>query len=207
MENQTNKKKVLGPAFLEAALVVLGVVLAFAANEWRETKSQVEKAESAFSSIREELQVNRDLVQTSLSYHKHLYDTLIVMIGENAARIQKGQKEQLPDVMVFQKGFVSPAHVMSTAWEAAKATDVLNHVEYSDLLLISRMYTEQDRYMQQTKLVGQVIYELLLIEGTHGVLAKYKNLLAVVSTFHYRETQLLKSYEETLQSLGNREAE
>jgi hypothetical protein len=57
------------PILLEAAFVVLGVVLALGANEWRKSYVDRRNAEAALASIREELQANRTVVGESFDYH------------------------------------------------------------------------------------------------------------------------------------------
>jgi type II secretory pathway pseudopilin PulG len=56
-------------AIFQAALVVFGVVLAFAANEWREAAADRRRAGEALTSIREELAANRDAAAASAAYH------------------------------------------------------------------------------------------------------------------------------------------
>lgn len=53
----------------------------------------------------------------------------------------------------------------------------------------------------QAHAVGALIYEQIFREGLASVAAAGKNLGAIISTFLYRETQLLTEYDELLATL------
>lgn len=73
----TNKTKdSIRSAFLEAMFVVLGVVLALAANEWRQGRADHRQSEQALASITEELKANREAIAASMEYHHGLMEML-----------------------------------------------------------------------------------------------------------------------------------
>jgi hypothetical protein len=175
-------------AALEAGLGVLGVVLAFVANEWREHRAAVQRAEHAISSIVEELRVNREAVASSLEYHSGLLAAI------EGAR----QSGVAPGIRTFSRGFISPARVYRTAWDSASATGALELVDYPTLLRLSRAYAQQGRYEAQSDSIGPLLYAEIYRGGTASVLANYLNLSALIRAFEYRERELLEVCDQTL---------
>lgn len=185
------------PLLLEAFFVVLGVVLAFAINEWREHRNQLEHARVALESIQHELVSNRQAVHASATYHLFLSDTLRSLTQSSAQRDQTLQRAN----RLFGKGYVSSATLLSTAWNAANATDAITHMPYADVLRLSSIYQEQRQYESQAEQAGHLIYTKLFNEGHAGMLRQYDGLAILISTFWYTECRLLQRYDEVLATL------
>ncbi len=99
---------------LEVFFIVLGVVLALAANDWREHRSNLRHASTALESIRDELDANRQAVDNALAYHAHLYDTLRTYVQPASQRDGATPAPQ-PNMGLFRKGYTNPATTFSTA--------------------------------------------------------------------------------------------
>jgi hypothetical protein len=192
------------PILLEAFFVVLGVVLALAANEWRQAIVDRRSATTALESIREELDANRQSVLLSLKYHLQLSDTLIVILRQAAAR---GDSASPPGIRVFSQGFVHPAQLLSTAWETAAATDAVRHMSHDDVLVLARVYDQQRRYATQSEQIGALIYGEIFARGTSGVIRNYANLSSIIGAFWYRECELLLGYDQALTELRGSSSE
>jgi hypothetical protein len=188
---------------LEATFVVLGVVLAFSANELREHRNRQRHVNAVLASIREEMGVNRKAVETSLTYHQHLIDTLKTY--QNSRRKNGiSSADTKPDIGVFSRGFISPASLLATAWDAAKATDALGDMKYEDVLVISRLYAEQERYEGQSQRTSQIIYSEIYHKGTQGLVQNHAHLAEIIYTFIWRERGLLRSYDRAAKNLKRR---
>ena len=183
------------PVLLEAFFVVMGVVLALAANEWRQSLADDRRARTALGTIREEVAQNRRAVLEAVTYHLALSDSL--------RAFRPAAPGDAPSGALFSRGFVAPATVLSTAWQTATATDAISHMPYDTVLRVSRLYESQHSYTVQAEQVGSVIYGALFHDGYDAMRHRYPNLLSLVSTFWYRECQLLARYDETLALLGN----
>lgn len=184
---ESTRQAIRGAAF-EAAFVVLGVVLALAANEWREQRASATRAEHALTSILEELETNRASVAESLEYHSGLLEA----IQETAATSAQ------PDIRTFSRGFVSAANVHRTAWESASATGAFEELDFEHLLDLSRVYAQQERYAHQADSISPLIYEELYRGGTSRILENYRNLASLIGSLAYRERELLELYDRTL---------
>lgn len=178
----------LRKAFFEAFFVVFGVVLALGANEWRQNAAADRQAAEAMENIRAELAANRELVQASLDYH----NGQVALLGE---RMHSGEPVKANE---FNKGFVFPAPIANTAWEVAKETGALANMDYGEVLALSDVYVSQDRYRDQARTIGGLIYEIMLHGGHEEVLENKKSLLSVIYTFVYREMGLLEEYDKVL---------
>ena len=178
----------LRAAAFEATFVVLGVVLALAASEWREDRERAERARHILASILTEIKTNRVSVASSHEYHSGL------LVAIKAA----GQTSAPPDLRTFSRGFVSPANVYRTAWDSASATGAFEDIDYSTILKLSRVYAQQDRYERQAQSISPLLYGEIYREGTLAVLANYRNLASLIHTFVYREEELLETYGQTL---------
>lgn len=193
---KTTTREALRSALFEATFVVLGVVLALAANEWRQSAARAERAERALAGIVDELRTNREAVESALGYHQGL----TVTIRELAAG------SGTPDASTFSRGFVAPAPVYATAWQSAAATGVLEDLDFGVVLDLSRLYAHQERYEVQARGVSSIIYGELYRGGTRAVVANYRNLASLIRSFAYRERELLDLYDRTLAELGAKPA-
>lgn len=185
-------RQALLAALLEAGFVVLGVVLAFAVNEWRQAREDRDRAEAALASVVEELRSNRQAVAEAREYHVGLLNRLQALRGEG----------EEPTIADFPKGFIAPATPFRTAWESAADTGALADLPYDTVLRLSRLYAEQDRYAHQAQTAGEVIYAELLDIGGFGILQKHAQLPFFIATFSFREGELLASYDAALEWLA-----
>jgi hypothetical protein len=186
------------PILLESFFVVLGVVLALATNEWRQGQVERRRAVTALESIREELAANRQAVLGSVNYHGRLMDTLSKF---RQASPPGDRAAAAPDIRLFSQGFVHPAAVLTTAWETAVATDAVRHMAHDDVLALARMYEQQRSYAAQSEQIGRLIYSEIFNRGTGGVTRNYVNLSSIISTFWFRECDLLAGYDQVLAKL------
>lgn len=178
-------KQMLKAALFEASFVVLGVILALSANEWRNDLAEQKSTQRALTSIYAELAENKILVEQSNAYHS------------KTSRILYSSGEK-PDIKLFDKGFVLPARVSSNAWHTASETGALKTANFDTVLQLSKLYAAQMRYENQTQTIGNIIYTRLFEGGSDAILDNYKNLATVISTMQFRENQLLNLYNDVL---------
>ena len=178
----------LAPILLEAGFVVLGVFLALAANEWRSDVNARERASLARSSVLEEIRTNRAAVDEMQRYHAHLIDTLRTFPREGPA----------PSPRVFNRGFANAATTLSTAWEAANATDAVSHMDFEDVLAFSALYAQQRRYEHVTQEIGSVLFAEIFARGSFGVTESFRNLADINGSLLYLEYGLVAAYDSVL---------
>ena len=187
--------------FLEAFFVVLGVVLALGANSLREQRSNERRAETALTSIVDEMRSNQHLVEASIDYHSYLMDTLYkftARFGDDKSRFPSGR--------IFHKGFVNPARIVSRAWDAVETTGVIEFIPFETVLQVSQVYENQRQYELQGSAIGSELYARIYDDGLEGLSRNYKNILTIIGTFVYRECELVRAYGDALLELVPGEA-
>lgn len=140
----------------EAALIVLGVLLGLLANQWRTERAHDETARSALRAIRAELQGNHEQVERLLPYHQQIRDSLYVFSvrvteGENVVVTPSDMQRALP------KGFSVPL-LQTTAWELAKQTGAVNHMDFEIATDLARLYGQQAFFQDKLDHIGQNWY-------------------------------------------------
>jgi len=181
----------LRQAFFEAFFVLLGVGSALMATAWWQGRQQAEQISVTLAAIEAELRTNIESAEASRAYHQ-----------EKLTMLRSWSKDEAPEPHDFPQGFIRSAQVLRAAWEAARESGTLTNLDYQLLLTLSKTYAAQERYEDQARMAGELIYAALLDRGMPGLLAGYRNLAAIIGTFAYREAQLIERYEETLTVLA-----
>jgi hypothetical protein len=193
----TNWRRLLGPAVLEAVLLALGVALALAAEEWREGRANRQRAAGAVDAIAEEIATNRPAVMSAAAYHGGLLDSM---------RARAQTSAPAPGPAFFRRGFVAPAPLSSAAWQTASETGALEHLPHALVLRLSRTYAPQARYERQAEAVAGLVYSELYKSGVEGIASNHRNLGNLIGAFFYRERSLVTQYDSALTALAARKA-
>jgi hypothetical protein len=192
-QGEAGWRKLIGSALFEAAFVVLGVVLALAANEWRQARVHRAEGENARTAIANELRANRHLLDSARIYHRRVIGTIF-----------SSPPDTKFDAQTFRGGFIQPAQVSTTAWEVASETGALSHIPYPEVLAISQVVALERRYDAMALSTGQLIYGELYRVGPNGVAANARNLASILGSFTYREDQVIRQIDSTLALLSRR---
>lgn len=142
-------------ALFEAGLIVLSVLLAFAVDEWRQTRARRERASHALAAIRAELDSNRVLVQRARVHHRAVADTVARYVAAGAPVPQR----------VYFGGMFNPAYVLGVAWQSARDGGTLGELPYPLVLRLSRVYERQAQYRVLTEALLHGIYGDLMARG------------------------------------------
>lgn len=177
-------RRTLRASLFEAGFVVLGVVLALVANEWRLAVQDEARAEAARAAIRHELTANREAAQDAQDYHRGLLERMREQRGAGTA----------PALGDFHRGFIAPARLSRAAWQSASATGATAHFDYDEVLDYARLYAMQDRYDDQARSVGLVFYGEIVRGGTAAIAARPANLASIIGMFVHRESELVEAY-------------
>ena len=175
-------------AVFQAFLTVLGVVLAFGANEWREWTARNERAAQALAGIYREMETNRDAVAEARRYN-----------GEKLALVAERRKAGAPlAVGDFPRGFVRYAELSDAAFISAEQTGVFAEMPYETVLEISRVYAQQQRYRKQAEIGAGIIYEALFEDGYGAIVAGDARVETLIGSAWYLEGELEKTLASTL---------
>jgi len=125
----------LGKVAVEAASIVLAVLLALAVDEWRENRSQQQQAHAALMNISIELKYNQKVLKL---IHENNVETVKVMVEDQAST---GESEQDED-----RNFIPGLQLRETAWETLLSTGISGYVDYDTILDLSATYSMQRVY-------------------------------------------------------------
>jgi len=135
MKNEEGKLK-LRTVAVEAASIVLAVLLALAVDEWREDRSHQELADSAIRNIVIELKSNQELLGL---IHVNNVETLKIMDESS----EQGQED---DEQNEGRNFIPGIQLIDTAWEALMSTGTSAYIDYDTILSLSATYSMQRVY-------------------------------------------------------------
>jgi hypothetical protein len=180
------------PIVRDVLLVALGVVLAVAAESWRDARAEQRRSAYAIAGIRTELEENRERVARARANHLAMADTLTHYL----------QRHELPPRRVYFGGVFNPAHTLSTAWQTARATGALDNVPYMLVLFLGGAYESQESYRS----LGSALAQSTMAEmQRRGVLPVYRdgfaNFIPIEQDFATREGVLGGVYDAALHAL------
>lgn len=178
---------------VESTLIVFSVLLALALDEWRQSRTERTRASLALAGIANELAANRAAAEASRAFHRELHDTLLALAAA-------GQRPSAD--IYYSRGMFKPANVVSTAWESAQRTAVLDRLPYHLVLELSHAYESQAKY---AKLGDRIVADLFVDLRTRGAEAalrdSFRGFIVLTEDFANRERRLIERYEAVLARL------
>ncbi len=175
---------------LELFVIVAGILLALVADDWAQERAEARVAAALKQSLLVELATNARILETRLPYHQRLADSL-------AALPRPGRKGRLPALqeMGFDDGLALFPPLSRNAWDAARATDVINRLGIDLLFVLSTTYANQDEVGLESGRVRAAVepYRLARLEGVHPSYAR-ASLHDALESLVMREGALCESY-------------
>ncbi|MDZ7401151.1 MAG: hypothetical protein ONB37_13395 [candidate division KSB1 bacterium] len=154
-ENKSSNQTNLGYLLIQVVLIVIGVLLGLAANEWRVARAEKAQAKNALRYIKDELQRNKEHVAKILPYHTKLSDTLKVFAATLSMNKRKLSFSDLYRAM--PSGFGIPL-LEKTGWQLANQTGAIDHMDYDLAVSLSKLYAVQDFIQAKYLKVGDNFY-------------------------------------------------
>lgn len=125
----------VGRTLFESALIVVGIILGFIVNEWREDIQLGQKADLAMDRILQELELNREAVANVLPYHEQIANDLRALL------VDPPQKPLMDTFLqdVATEG-VGDLVLLDTAWQTANSRDSLAPFDFSAVQQLADTY-------------------------------------------------------------------
>lgn len=174
---------------LDVLLIAAGVFLGLMGEQWREHAHERQLATESLRRFRAELQANREAVMTVREYHVKTKADL-----ERYFELPRAQRKT-GDVQV--RG-LQPVFFERTAWDLAIATQSLAYVDPQIAFALSRIYTLQHDYADQTRSVMQAMYVRTPTEDVDLFLGTVNVYYGDIVLW---EPALLRMYDELLPQL------
>lgn len=158
------KRPNLGFLFLEVFLIVLGVLLGMAVNEWRVSRANNTLAERSLEQIKAELVFNQEQVESIVDYHTSIRDSLMLM----ANGVFQGEEglgyEDLS--RAIPNGFGVP-FLQRSAWDLAHQTGATSYMAYKPARALSLYYNFQDFLKGKLERISDNLYSATSMDPVH----------------------------------------
>jgi hypothetical protein len=195
-------RRLLRPSKLlvESALIVLSVLLGFAANAWHERSVQRDLAAQALLNFRHE--IGRNLVTLDSIQPRHAAMAKRLEVAAAAAPNRPGETAFDALLRAMPQGGVSLPPLPDAAWETAVSTGALRLLDYQ------RAATLSQTYQVQRAMLGQTIQRLEDRLNTPEMFepASRQSMLRVHQLIFLelsgQEIYLVEVYRRTLRELG-----
>ncbi|MBO6504776.1 MAG: hypothetical protein JJ850_05245 [Kordiimonadaceae bacterium] len=135
MSAPAQSRQWVGRTFFESALIVVGIILGFIVNEWREDLQLEQKADLAMDRILQELELNREAVAGVLPYHEQI-------AGDLKALLENPPQKPLMDTFLQEvaPNGVGDLLLLDTAWKTANGRDSLAPFDFSAVQQLADVY-------------------------------------------------------------------
>ncbi|MEO1013969.1 MAG: hypothetical protein AAFX08_02160 [Pseudomonadota bacterium] len=131
----------VGRAVFESGLIVIGVVLGFIVNEWREGRAAAAEAARSLDRIVAEIELNRSRIKRILPYHQRVAAELADFDYSTLAN-EEGVQTILVEALfgdIATEG-VGDLILQDEAWRTALEQDALAAADFSTLTRIASLY-------------------------------------------------------------------
>ena len=131
-------RRKLPELFLEAAMIFFAVMLALAAEEWREQKDRVELADRALRSVVEEVRSNLDELESAGVRNTERLESATAVLAELEAGRDQGDADVGLEVALLS----------SAAWQSAQMSQAVQYLDFDVMRELSEVYEVQDLYQR-----------------------------------------------------------
>jgi hypothetical protein len=175
---------------LEAAMIFFAVMLALAAEEWRENRDRLELADRALRSVAEELRSNLEELERTGERNAGRLEAA----GTVLAELEAGQDQGNADIGL-------EVSLLSTAaWQSAQMSQAVQYLDFDIMRTLSEVYEIQDLYDRvQTGAVDNMT-EMMRTAEEDPVAAVRQGVISL-SVLQELQGSLLEVYRNTLDEL------
>lgn len=187
----------IGVVILEVFSVVLAVVLALAANDWRESRATKDLTRISVEAIAEELGANLEAVGQAHEYHGKVLEQIRTSLPQNVTPTE--EEAQSLYLELYKSGIFRRATVVDAAWVTAQSSGATNGLDFGLALSLSKTYTFQSDYLGMSRSARNAA-ELALYLGAspvHYLFGTYESL----NGYWWQEEALIGAYQEALQTI------
>lgn len=171
--------------FIEAASVVVALLLALALNDWHENRETHARADAARAAMLAELRENRHEIETAQPKLKSIVDMLDAALAEDA-----------PDTHELRVD-LGISLLSAAAWHAALATQASQTLDFAWITRVAKVYELQDNYL---RVQAAAVDALSAIPADKNLSGKQvaQSLVARISTLAQLADGLKRSYDDVL---------
>lgn len=138
-----------GRLLVEFVAIALAVFLGLWANEWWEGRENAALARRALADVRTEVERNRMVMAERAEYHESVLPRLETV----AERVRRTGAFDPAGDAPLPRGLHFPI-LTDAAWESARVTGALEHIDFSTVSLIAAVYSLQERLREMERQVA-----------------------------------------------------
>jgi len=180
---------------IESVLITFGVLLAFAADNWKTQAKLEHDTELVLQNLQNELIGNRSMVLEWMGY----YDSVQLRIAQTIEL--PNQEASIPDADWLEGLYPRPSVSylpQQTAWQTAQSTQVLRNFQYNTTYNLTHCYRYQTDIEETRSLVFETLYRS---QEPNTALSRLKALKALHQELIKKQQYLLGAYRDALIAL------
>ncbi|MDQ3388769.1 MAG: hypothetical protein M3483_04625 [Gemmatimonadota bacterium] len=183
----------------ESGLIVLSILLALAVTEWNEGRNRAARADLALENIDGELTANMRALERVLPYHRESLRRLDVLLADSSRRSPQAENVFAVVAQVAPEG-LKPPTLSSTAWDLARTTNSVGHLDFETLYPLSQVYDVQRTGVESTipRLTG-IVLSRESFDSTADPMPTLHMLQIMFNELTAQEAYLVEIYREMLQ--------
>lgn len=135
---------------VEAALILVSVLLAFWLNAWREQRATESRVATVRQHFLQEMKQNARSLESVIPYHRAVCDNARRLSTDTQASESIGASDWISTLRTLAPEGMKPPGLERTAWETALAAQTLQHFDYQTLSMLSGLYRLQEFGVQST---------------------------------------------------------
>lgn len=199
-------RRTLVNSLIEALLIVFSVLVALAANRWRDQRISHRRLETTEQHIRIELENNQAILRAIIPYHEEEVQRIGQFLAQPdlAAKI-KGRSLRDLQFQLIPRGFwnppVSPSNLSDAAWRSAVADNVVSLMDVRVLNQLAAYYSLQNLGVQHTLQIMSQQFLSPPMYNPKATVLMLKTAQGWFSEMASEENDLLHNANETLRSL------
>lgn len=194
--SRTRRGEWLARGAFEAALILLGLLGAFALNEWQDARSRSARIENLMTAIRVELETNLRIQEPAATYNREVADSIWNQGASGVTFIPDG---------TYKDGLLRRPRLTSAAWTTAQNDAAFGDVPVERLLLLANIYDlQRDHDEGATTLLNNVYAAFLQVDNTvlrFDGIAEPLRIGGLLRDNALRGEALVKAYRSTLEQL------
>ena len=185
-------RKRLPDLMVEAGMIFLAVVLALAAEEWREKRDRQELADRAQSSVVEEIRSNLAELERTAPRNVERLEAAREVLRELEAGVEPGDADLGLEVSLLS----------TAAWQSAQMSQAVHYFDLDAMRQLSEVYEIQEMYDRMQTGIVDGMGDLIGIAREDPEAAVRQGLSSVGLLVGFQET-LAETYRNTLEQLGS----
>ena len=194
-------KEKISKNITQLILIVFSVVLGIFLSEKIEERKNKKEAALLMAKLKTELNLNKKILNEAFPYHREILVNIDSLVQDDSIIEKFKADETILFEKAFTQGSIMSDFLSADAWDIAKSHPLIVHFDYDELLMLSKIYSQQQMTYES---IPKMIQLLLSPDFNNDERAKlnlmgFRNQLWEITG---REARLSNHYNEAKKVLG-----